>query len=160
MITPTDPTLTARIAALETRIRSLELADTGVRPQLFVLAPATCKTGANRVPYSVVAKNTGTWSGSPNYQWTIPISGLWLLQVQSKMNGSGGQSNLALKMSDSRGRYAPASPTAAWQGGSLTSVMDMTAGVTAWIEETGGFTPQNDTYASNYWQLTWLGRTT
>lgn len=159
MITPADPSITGLIAALETRVRSLELGSSGVRPQLFVLGPLTSRTAGGRVPYSVVVKNVGgSWSGSPNYQWTVPVSGLYLVQAQSKVVS--GTTGLVLKRSAGGGLFSAASSGVNWTGASLTGVQDIAAGETVWVEDANTFTPQNDTNASNYLMLTYLGRTT
>lgn len=159
MITPTTPTLSAMIASLEARVRSLELGPTGIRPRLFVLAPVTSRTVASRVPYATVNTDTaGTWSGSPNYQWVVPVSGLWLISVQSKVDGSGGTSQLTFKRSSGNGLSSPNS-NAPYAGVSLSGVRDISAGTICWIEEGGTYTPLNDAVASNYFQMTYLGKT-
>lgn len=160
MITPETRTLMSELDDLRRRVLSLEL-PSGTRPQLVVEAPAASRDSSNgRVPYAVVVKDTaGTWDSSAHC-WTAPQSGLYLLHVQTKCTTASG-SVVRIVAAGGRVLYSPAESTENYAGQSISGVADIAAGQQVWVEEDGTFTPQNDTGAlSNYFMITYLGRTT
>ena len=158
-ITPQDPSLMGIIASLEARVRSLELGPSGTRPQLVACAPLTSKDGAGRVPYTSIRKDPSASWDITWRQWHIPISGLYLVQIQSKCGDMASASTLRLCTWNGVTTIELWSP-ASYGGNSMTGVLDLVGGEWVWVEEDNAFTPQNDVGMSNYLMLTYLGRTT
>lgn len=153
----------ARIATLESFV------GTGAsRPQLRVYAPASVTSSAV-VPFATVRRDTHSgWSGSPNYRYTVPVSGLYHVALAWKTSSVAVQSNWAM-LDQGTGValvIGPNSVSATYSGNALTACIDLTASQVLHVMEfTSSYTPYNDAtgqtgVGSNFWTLTYLGPTT
>lgn len=148
-------------------IQELQSGIMDLRPQLRVYAPASVTNGSP-VPYATVRRDShGGWNGS-TYKYTVPVAGLYMLNVQWKCGATGVASNLALTDNASGNAIftGPNSSGNAYNGFTLTGAVDLTAGQVVYMKEvTASYTPYNDATGSggtgsNYFHLTYLGPTT
>jgi len=152
-------------------IQELQAAAVGLgtdkRPQLRVYAPASVTNGAV-VPYATVRKDThGGWSGASFYRYTVPLSGLWLVQIGYKCGGTANTPSQYFDVGGTMQAGGPNSPSGGYLGGGLNFTADLVAGDLCSVRERGGanYTPQNDSagsrgVGSNFFCMTYLGPTT
>jgi len=151
-------------------IQELQAAAVGLgtdkRPQVRVYAPASVTLG-NNVPYASTRKDThGGWNGTL-YQYTVPVSGLYLANIAYKCSGTASTPSQFLRRSDGTSLLSgPNSASGLYLGGALSGTVDLAAGEIVSVREQGAsYTPQNDATGgpgtgSNYFHLTYLGPTT
>lgn len=148
-------------------IQELQANIMDLRPQLRVYAPASVTNGSP-VPYATVRRDTHTGWNSSTYKYTVPVSGLYALNVQWKCGATGVASNLAL-IDNATGNAiftGPNSSGLAYNGFTLTGVVDLTATQVVYMKEvTNSYTPYNDATGSggtgsNYFHLTYIGPST
>lgn len=151
----------ARIATLESFVGT-----STTRPQLRVFAPASNTFNAV-VPYATVRKDTHSgWSGSSLYEYTVPLSGLYLVAIEWKGGGTSTAPSQRLEVGGNSMFSGPNAVSATYSGGHLSGVIDLTvSSVVRVVEQGASYTPSNDTTGSigtgsNYFHLTYLGPTT
>lgn len=151
-------------------IQELQAAVPGLmqaRPQLRVYAPASVTSGS-AVPFATVRKDSHSgWNGS-TYKYTVPLAGLYLINLQWKVNNPGVVSNWGV-VDNASGNTIFAGPNGSggnYTGFPMVGVVDLTASQVIYIKEfTASYTPFNDPTGSggtgsNYFHLTYLGPTT